>query len=282
MKRMMILILTVCVLLSAAGCGPAEEPDAAPVGEPFAPELPAEEAETPEPEEPAEREEPSAPETVEQEELPAEETPEEATPEEPEAEEPPAAEEADLSYLEKIAWADQSVFAEPNYDSAFVGTVELAGTYTITEEAYDEEGNLWGRLKSGMGWVDLTDIRSEARQNAPVSVNFADAHLLESGTYHSFTPAEDEYALQVAFRTQETLRDVTLCAMVLNETMEPADVLFSLEELTAEKPLVAALSFPGDMSCYGIRFTDADGAERFFVLSVSGRNGTLCLLEEQP
>ena len=88
--------------------------------------------------------------------------------------------------------------------------------------------------------------------------------------------------MQAAFRTRETLRDVTLCAMVLNETMEPADVLFSLQELTAEKPLVAALSFPGDMTCYGLRFTDGNGAERFFVLSVSGRNGTLCLMEEQP
>lgn len=266
MKRMLTL-LTVFALLLVAGCGPAAESPAI--------------ADAVEQQTEAERAEATAEEIKEEEPVKEESTEEESTEEEP-AEEESVKEESALPYLEQIDWADQSVFAEPNYDSAFVGTVELAGTYTITEEAYDEEGNLWGRLKSGMGWVDLTDIRSEARQNAPVSVNFADAYLLESGTYHSFAPGEDEYALQVAFRTRETLRDVTLCAMVLNETMEPADVLFSLQELTAEKPLVAALSFPGDMSCYGIRFTDADGAERFFVLSVSGRNGTLCLAEEQP
>ena len=271
MKRMLTL-LTVFTLLLAAGCGPAAEPPA--IADAVEQQTEAERAE-------AAAEEIKEEEPVKEEPMKEEPAEEESAEEEP-TEEEPVKEEPALPYLEQIDWADQSVFAEPNYDSAFVGTVELAGTYTITEEAYDEEGNLWGRLKSGMGWVDLTDIRSEARQNAPVSVNFADAHLLESGTYHSFAPGEDEYALQVAFRTRETLRDVTLCAMVLNETMEPADVLFSLEKLTAEKPLVAALSFPGDMSCYGIRFTDADGAERFFVLSVSGRNGTLCLLEEQP
>ena len=236
-------------------------------------------------EEQEEQEEPQALEMAGQEELPAEEAPEEAAPETPREEaepEAPAAEETDPSYLEKIAWADQSVFAEPSYDSVFVGTVELAGTYTIVEEAYDEEGNLWGKLKSGMGWVDLTDIRSEARKNVPVSANFAEERLLASGNYHSYVPAEAEYALQIAFRARETLRNVTLCTMVLNETMEPAEVIYLLDEWNADTPLVAELLFPGDMTCYGLRFTDAAGAERFFILSISGRNGTLCLAEEQP
>jgi len=301
MKRMLILLIVV-VLLFAAGCGPAAEPIPAPKGEAFEPQKPAEEtkAETPgqeepieqkEPEEqeeqkePEEQEEPQALEMAGQEELPAEEAPEEAAPETPQEEaepEAPAAEETDPSYLEKIAWADQSVFAEPSYDSVFVGTVELAGTYTIVEEAYDEEGNLWGKLKSGMGWVDLTDIRSEARKNVPVSANFAEERLLASGNYHSYVPAEAEYALQIAFRARETLRNVTLCTMVLNETMEPAEVIYLLDEWNADTPLVAELLFPGDMTCYGLRFTDAAGAERFFILSISGRNGMVCLTESEP
>ena len=280
MKRMLIL-LAVFALLLAAGCGPAAEPPAIAdaVGQQTEAEQATDAAEEIKEEDPVKEE--FAEEELTEEELTEEEPTEEEPTEEEPTEEEPAEEEPSLPYLEQIDWADQSVFAEPSYDSVFVGTVELAGTYTIVEEAYDEEGNLWGKLKSGMGWVDLTDIRSEARKNVPVSANFAEERLLASGNYHSYVPAEAEYALRIAFRTRETLRNVTLCSMVLNETMEPADVLFSLEELTAEKPLVAELTFPGDMSCYGLRFTDAAGAERFFILSISGRNGMVCLTESE-
>ena len=33
-----------------------------------------------------------------------------------------------------------------------------SGTYTIVEEATDEAGKLWGKLKSGVGWICVSDI----------------------------------------------------------------------------------------------------------------------------
>ena len=53
---------------------------------------------------------------------------------------------------------DTPIYEEPRFDSAFVQYVELSGPYTIVEEAYDEEYNLWGKLKSGVGWVFLQKI----------------------------------------------------------------------------------------------------------------------------
>ena len=50
------------------------------------------------------------------------------------------------------------IYEEPRFDSAFVQYVELSGPYTIVEETYDEAYNLWGKLKSGVGWVLLEEV----------------------------------------------------------------------------------------------------------------------------
>lgn len=196
---------------------------------------------------------------------------------------PPATEETEptnaLPYLQKILRADQSIYDSPSYDGGFVGTVEAAGTYTIVEEATDDEGNLWGKLKSGLGWVDLTEIRSFEAAPKPLTANFADETLLQSGNYHYYIAQDAEFTVSIAFRATEQLTDVTLYAMVLNETMERDAELYTLDTLTPEKPFVADLEFPGDMSTYEIQFTDAGGKVVSYTLSISGRNGSLVLSE---
>ncbi|MBQ8830521.1 MAG: hypothetical protein IJ017_02865 [Oscillospiraceae bacterium] len=185
--------------------------------------------------------------------------------------------EAALPYTEKIVRADQSVFDSPSYDANYVGVVEEAGIYTIVEEATDDEGNLWGKLKSGLGWVDLTDIRSF---NWPVSANFADEKLLESGNYHYYEAENQDYTVQVAIRAYEELSYVTIYPMELTDDgFIAGDAVFYIEKLTPDKPLVADLSFPGDMSQYAIEFTTEQGAETYFRVYISGRNGTLVMDE---
>lgn len=191
--------------------------------------------------------------------------------------------EAIIPYLQKIFQPDQSIFDGPSYDYSFVGTVEVAGTYTIVEEAWDEEGNLWGKLKSGAGWVDLTDIRSSDAASTPVSANYADDRLLDSGNYHHCIADTSEYMVQIAFRTNEILTDFTLHSIQFNgDGFAAEEVLFSLEELNPNKPLVADVAFPGDMSMYGIRFVDSDGTIYNYAVSISGRNGSVVLSEYTP
>ena len=185
----------------------------------------------------------------------------------------------DLPYLLKIQRADQSIFSEPHYDSRLVGVVEAAGTYTITEEITDGEGILWGRLKSGLGWVDITDIRAFAENPTPITANFADNTLLESGNFHLCIADTAEGVTRVAFRATQALTDVALYEIVFTETFDKGDLLYSLPLLTPDKPLVADLLFAGDMSMFGISFTDSEGNICSYILSVSGRNGTLILSE---
>ncbi len=196
---------------------------------------------------------------------------------------PPEATQAtqEVPYLLTVPRADQSIFSGPGYDYSFVGTVELAGVYTVVEEAEDAEGNLWGKLKSGIGWINLTEIRSP--NQTPISANYADQTLLDSGNYHHCKADSSEYAVSIAFRAQEPLRDVAFTALDYTEAgFQVRELLYQMDRLDPEKPLVVEVSFPGDLTTYGIRFTDSEGIVRRYTVTISGRNGSLVLTEYLP
>lgn len=187
-----------------------------------------------------------------------------------------------VPYRQRVTRPDEPIFDEPSYDGGYVATVREAGVYTIVEEAWDGEGNLWGRLKSGAGWIDLTHVRSVEVAALPVSAGFADEGLSEEGNAVVLTVDEGEYAVWIAFRAYEPLTDVRFVSLALTEEGFAIDrVLLRLPALTAEFPLAACVSFPGDMSTYGLQCVDAAGTQRFFTVSISGRNGML-VLEEWP
>ena len=52
--------------------------------------------------------------------------------------------------------AAYDIFSSPGYYYRYVQDVGLSGIYTVVAEEYDEYGNLWGKLKSGIGWVQLS------------------------------------------------------------------------------------------------------------------------------
>jgi len=184
---------------------------------------------------------------------------------------------AAIPYLEKIPRADQPIFREPSYDSQYVGTVQLAGVYTIVEEQWDDEGNLWGRLKSGVGWVDLTDSRGS---HPLVTVSFLDQALINSGNYHHCIGETGDYLIQCVFRVSSRVTNVRIYDMVFDGMeLVPDRLVYTLDRLTPDKPLVADISLPGDMSVCGFCCTDENGVEREFAVSVSGRNGMLTIAE---
>lgn len=189
---------------------------------------------------------------------------------------------AEVPYLQKVLRPDEMIFSGPSYDEFCVGTVREKGTYTIVEESDDGEGHLWGRLKSGAGWIDLTHVRSEEIAAWPVSAAFAE-DCPPGDVYHRFAAEESEYTVWLAFRAYEPLTGVQLVSlnMAAEEGFAIEDAICSLETLTPDAPLLAGVTFPGDMSAYGLLFTDGEGLPRLFAVSISGRNGML-LLEELP
>ena len=178
---------------------------------------------------------------------------------------------------------DQPIFSGPSYDYDYLGIVSNAGNYTMVDTCWDEEGNLWGQLKSGRGWVNMTDIAIDASELSPMSAGYADGNLLSSRKYHWAELSDSEYINTVAFRAYEKLENVTLYPVHWNgEKYIGDETLYFLTEMTPDMPLVVQISFPGDMSAYGISFKDASGQSRGYVLTMSGRNGMLAFFEVTP
>lgn len=67
----------------------------------------------------------------------------------------------DMPYTVKLD-GEEKIYLGHGVDYGYSKQVGEEGIYTIVEEAYDEYGNLWGKLKSGAGWVRLTDAPLES------------------------------------------------------------------------------------------------------------------------
>ena len=66
------------------------------------------------------------------------------------------------TYTVKIRQNNFPIYTNPGYNYPKADTTADIGVYTIVAECRDEDGNLWGRLKSGVGWVDVTLIEQGA------------------------------------------------------------------------------------------------------------------------
>lgn len=64
-------------------------------------------------------------------------------------------------YLIRLANPELSIYAEPSYTSAVTGVITDRGSYTITKETIDDDGNKWGYVDSetAVGWINLMDAR---------------------------------------------------------------------------------------------------------------------------
>ncbi len=61
--------------------------------------------------------------------------------------------------------------------------------------------------------------------------------------------------------------------------IKPSEVLYSLDELLPEKPLVVTWMGKGLLPHRGISFVDENNVTRRFSLSLSGEDGTALLVE---
>ena len=254
MKRLLVLFLSFLLL---AGCGsrPVQpEPSAeAAFPSPFA-ETTADEPETPT--EPSNASSPEAPAETE------------AAPQTPAA---------PLPYTLQL-YGCLSIFDAPSFDGRYVRSVGQNGIYTITEEQADEEGNLWGRLKSGVGWVCLSEQAAEI----PLLAGLSDASILDAP--HHFIHVDDSaFSEYVVFQPNSALTDVIFSALLPDAEGYIAESLCDrIPELTPEKPLIAQVVFYGDFTTYGLSFCDETGIQRYLALYISGRNGAPVLQEYIP
>lgn len=180
----------------------------------------------------------------------------------------------------RINRGDYPIFDGPGYDNSYVGAVQKAGVYTIVEEQTDREGNVWGKLRSGAGWIDMTKAHSEEGTQPPITAVFGTDELLYGKVCHEYLSDSSDYAVKLMFTANEVLTDVCFASLQYeNGSYVLLEELDSFSELRPETPFVAEVAFYGDMTTYGISFTDSDGNIRSFAVYISSRNGALVLDE---
>ena len=185
----------------------------------------------------------------------------------------------DPSYTITLHAAVQ-IFDAPSYDASYVRSVGEDGIYTIEEETVDPEGIRWGKLRSGLGWIDLDLVERELADPPAVTAARAEEFLPEEGKYHLCQYDDSAYTETVIFRPREILTDVTLSALTYTEDgYEVQELLFTALEMTPDMPLVAKIAFPGDMSTFGFSCKDSDGVSHYYILFTNGRNNALAFRE---
>ena len=174
-------------------------------------------------------------------------------------------------------YAGDEIYVGPGYEFDVAQTLGEDGIFTIIAQEWDSADNLWGQLKSGAGWVFL---RSESTMMLqPIYADFASEELIAKGPYEYILIDQTENAIELAIYANEPLTDVCFFESVHDGDICTHNPLHTLPALTSEKPIVAAVAFWGDMTTYGISFTDASGAKRCFEISLSGVDGSVVLTE---
>ena len=179
-------------------------------------------------------------------------------------------------YTHRIEDPEAMIYAAPGFVHEITALVEEAGAYTIVEEATDRDGNLWGRLKSGLGWVCLTEPAL-----APIHADYAPEDF---NGYHAYWSEETDYITAIGFTPGEKLTDVRfgLLDWFETESWQMSETLYTIDEMDPYHAFLAQVVFWGDMTTYGITFTDAEGEARHYAVSISGKDGSLVCTEYLP
>ena len=180
------------------------------------------------------------------------------------------------SYTIRVEDPETPVYAGPSFRCGIASLVGEAGTYTIVEESLDMDGNRWGRLKSGAGWLCLTED-----PNAPILADYAPEDF---NAYHAYWSEDTDYITAIGFTPTQTLTQVRfgLLDWFETESWQMTEVLYTIDEMAPDHAFLAHVAFWGDMTTYGISFTDENGESRHYAISISGKDGSLVCTEYLP
>ena len=171
------------------------------------------------------------------------------------------------------------IYDGPGYQCTLVDRISTPGVYTIVEETRDAEGNLWGKLKSGIGWIHVAYMNTDVAGVAPIVLDYADEDLIAGGHFYACGNSGAEYVIPAVIHGKLHLNNILLCEMVMDEWggLTPGQTVGSWQELPVDIPIVAYLEFPGDFTTYGLSFTDDYGNSYAYIFYLSGMDGSLVL-----
>lgn len=167
------------------------------------------------------------------------------------------------------------------------GKVSLSADGSQTGEEASGEGQLL-LINSPALWeyiVHTADEKGVSGETA-IAADYAPEDLRGSGSAYECVLEDSEYSTEVLLTARRTVKDFKILALNMNETDEngnirpgSVEVLYSLEELSPEKPLVLVTGFAGVIPSVGISYADSNGEEKMYAVSMSGKDGSLFLME---
>ncbi len=172
------------------------------------------------------------------------------------------------------------IFTEPNEKND--GVDFYANTAGITDksiseklENYDYEKNA-EELFEGAAKIEFTPL-SSFRTSVPLKVSAMAAGTKADETFRLSENAGEN----VLFTAAENLRMLRIDSLEYKDgsTSPFHKHLYRLDELKSGKTLAAGLPFTGELTAYDITFIDSTGVSRTYLLSVSGKDGSLVLNE---
>ncbi len=163
---------------------------------------------------------------------------------------------------------------------------------SISEETSmtsEEFGALWTDLESRIQPIELTPFSEYEMENSsetPVRVQMLSGVPSDSYPHLAFVPEEvADTQSYVLFSVSQPVNNFKLLNLSFENAAEDGKASFKMEEyyavdtLTPDCPLVAAITFAGDIPSNGIFYTDEDGTAHTYSLSISGKDGSLVLDE---
>lgn len=177
-------------------------------------------------------------------------------------------------------------------DSNAKQTVKNKEESSTEKESSDKDKNV-GTKNEEDKKTEVEKETEEEPQNdsengeSQISVEWAEDALDRYETYHEFTADSSEAQVRVLFSTNNKVEDFKVISVMFNDTDESGRIkvdkeeIYSLDTLEPEKPLVVTLTFFGDLPSYGISYVDNKGNTRIYYLGMSGKDGSLMLIDSE-
>ncbi|MDY3868572.1 MAG: hypothetical protein SOZ52_04320, partial [Pyramidobacter sp.] len=167
-------------------------------------------------------------------------------------------------------------------EKALIRELVKLGAKEVSKAEMDKLFSLSKYQKDEIVWQDW-DADAPSKGEQPLTADYAPQELLDKcGAYHEFIADTSEYQTKVVFRARSRVTNVRVLALNFEDVTEEGEVSFSaqtlytLPELTPEKPLVVALLFAGGIPNMGIACT-SNGTEHTYSLSMSGMDSSILL-----
>lgn len=175
-------------------------------------------------------------------------------------------------YTVEISEDGTLIYDSIGFWSTPVDAINEAGVYTIIAESEDRDGNTWGLLKSGAGWICLAPIPYRP---------FAADYALESFVADfEFRAEESDHLTRIGIYANEPMSDFSISHLEWDGSAYRVEKeLYSLTPFDTDETILAEVVFYGDMTAYGISFVDRDGISRSYALTVSGKDGALVVTQ---